>query len=210
MQAKFRKKLRSLFVTVPVLRDLRAKMPTMHADATPSMAFSLEDDTYGDSDDHDGSDEENQNSHRALLAAESGGMSSQATHQAQQSSAPRLDDSGSCGGGDGIVASEDTTSLSLTGQTRAMAQELKEQGNVLVKQSKFAEALVLYDQSIALWDQDPAGDSTSSTSTSTSTRIRAVVSAAATVSSRSTSNSGNAHGSNSTSTSTSPGTSTSR
>ena len=43
MQAKFRKKLRRLVVTVPVIRDLRPHLKTEQPDASPSTAVSLED-----------------------------------------------------------------------------------------------------------------------------------------------------------------------
>ena len=46
MQAKFRKKLRSLVVTVPVIRDLRPQLKPVQPDGSPAMAVSLKDGDY--------------------------------------------------------------------------------------------------------------------------------------------------------------------
>ena len=167
MQAKFRKKLRSLSVTLAVLRDLRPQpAPPSAAESTmddegsralnrslrsvapvlrnasSSLATGLEDDAYDDGDESDRAFDQDDS---ALVAGRDGG---------EERDRPSRD--GKTVPGTGSDVNEAVETLSLQEQVRGMALELKEQGNNLVREGKHAEALILYDQSILLFDKDPA------------------------------------------------------
>ena len=167
MQAKFRKKLRSLSVTLAVLRDLRPQpAPPSAAESTmddegsralnrslrsvepvprnasSSLATGLEDDAYDDGDESDRAFDQDDS---ALVAGRDGG---------EERDRPSRE--GKTVPGTGPDVNEAVETLSLQEQVRGMALELKEQGNNLVREGKHAEALILYDQSILLFDKDPA------------------------------------------------------
>ncbi|MGB1592855.1 MAG: hypothetical protein ACPIOQ_08890 [Promethearchaeia archaeon] len=167
MQAKFRKKLRSLSVTLAVLRDLRPQpAPPSAAESTmddessralnrslrsvepvprnasSSLATGLEDDAYDDGDEFDRAFDQDDS---ALVAGRDGG---------EERDRPSRE--GKTVPGTGPDVNEAVETLSLQEQVRGMALELKEQGNNLVREGKHAEALILYDQSILLFDKDPA------------------------------------------------------
>ena len=220
MQAKFRKKLRSLSVTVPVLRDLRgsqllpaaaesdaivptegeeanpdrddgggnaaagvSRLPPSAANAAdarkrevstseadtaaaarrvPSMAAGLEDED---------APLEDPESPRARAPADvtsfassgggvgggggGGGGGAQGAAGVSGAEGTQAVDGGSDGDGD-TAGEQAEASVALQEQTRGIAAELKEKGNALVKGGKHAEAVVLYDQSIRLWPDDPA------------------------------------------------------
>ena len=198
MQAKFRKKLRSLVVTVPVIRDLRAQLKPVQPDASPSMAVSLEDgDYYGSSgteqeeasarlpasaerearqvpsmamgledDDYGGYLHEHDAAPGETGAAvadvqpppaRGGGCSdvSGGDRRSIGQEAEMRAGRGEASGGESASA-ELGQAAGMLEHTRVMAVELKDQGNKFVKEGKHAQALVLYEQAIALWDQDPA------------------------------------------------------
>jgi tetratricopeptide (TPR) repeat protein len=199
MQAKFRKKLRSLVVTVPVIRDLRPQLKPVQPDGSPAMAVSLKDGDYY------GSNGSEQEEARARLPASAEQEARQVPSMAmgledddyggylhEHDAAPGETGAvvadvhppsraggGSCsyvigghwrstgqdvearGGreeasGGGSVSAEQGHAAGMLEHTRVMAVELKDQGNKFVKEGKHAQALVLYEQAIALWDQDPA------------------------------------------------------
>ena len=198
MQAKFRKKLRSLAVTVPVIRDLRPQMAPVQPGAWPSMAVSLEDDAYdassgreqeeasatapagarggarqvpsmamGLEDDdyggglhaHDaatGADVHSAVAEAQLLRARGDGSDGRGGDGRRSAQGVRGRAGAGEGAGGASASAEQGEAVALLEQARVMALELKEQGNKLVKEAKHAQALILYEQAIALWDKDPA------------------------------------------------------
>jgi hypothetical protein len=157
LKARFRKKLRILSVTVPVIRDLRPHLllslpdPQGHELTRSCLAFSLEDDGCSTSANCDADDDPDVRGHAAGEGVVGGGKPMRQgldnTHIASRSCRAVESEAGIIFT-PAIEAEPDEArrAIALEDKSRAMALELKENGNKFVKESKYAQALLLYRQ----------------------------------------------------------------
>lgn len=161
LKARFRKKLRILSVTVPVIRDLRPHLllslpdPRGHKVPRSCLAFSLEDDGCSTSANCDADYDPDVPCHEAGEGVVEGGKPMRQgldnTHIASHSC--RAVESKA-----GIIftaanEAEPDEAIALEDKSRAMALELKENGNKFVKESKYAQALMLYRQAWSSFEE---------------------------------------------------------
>jgi len=164
LKARFRKKLRILSVTVPVIRDLRPHLllslpdPRGHKVPRSCLAFSLEDDGCSTSANCDADYDPDVRGHEAGEGVVVGGKPMRQgldnTHIASHSCRAVESEAGIIFT-PAIEAEPDEArrAIALEDKSRAMALELKENGNKFVKESKYAQALMLYRQAWSSFEE---------------------------------------------------------